>query len=84
MRREFINQGSPHFLIFYRYRKYPDWVKIILIRKVTDIAAVGIAAKNEPERFETAFKDVPKENWYLFEDPKECYDIVKAVVAKNA
>jgi hypothetical protein len=42
------------------YRTFPGWVHLILIRKVTDIAAVGIASKNEPERFEKAFTDVPK------------------------
>lgn len=39
-------------------RKYPDWVKLVLIRKVTDIAAVGSDRKNESERFEKAFEGV--------------------------
>ena len=42
------------------YRTYPGWVHLILIRKVTDIASVGIAEKNEPQRFETAFQGVPR------------------------
>jgi len=39
-------------------RKHPGWVKLVLIRKVTDIAAVGSEKKNEPERFEKAFEGV--------------------------
>ncbi len=63
------------------YRKFPGWVKLILIRKVTDISALGIEAKNEPQRFEAAFKDVPKSAWHVFEDPTECYKLVQDVVA---
>jgi hypothetical protein len=48
-------------------------VHCILIRKVTDIAMVGIEEKNNPERFEKAFQNVPKSVWHVFEDPKECY-----------
>ena len=33
---------------------------MVLIRKVTDIASVGIKEKNEPERFEKAFAGVPR------------------------
>ncbi|KAB8294324.1 hypothetical protein EYC80_009742 [Monilinia laxa] len=62
------------------YRKDPTWIKLILIRKVTDIAAIGIADKNEPERFEKAFTGVPKSVWRVFESPKECYDLVERLV----
>jgi phosphatidate phosphatase APP1 len=41
-------------------RMFPGWIKLILIRKVTDIAAVGIEEKNEPARFERAFTRVPR------------------------
>ncbi|KAI1087900.1 hypothetical protein F5B19DRAFT_486350 [Rostrohypoxylon terebratum] len=50
-----------------------DSTQVILIRKVEDIAAIGIVAKNEPDRFEKAFeapkrqkssKDVPYELIY--------------------
>lgn len=41
-------------------RAFPGWIKLVLIRKVTDIAAVGIKEKNEPERFEKAFEGVPR------------------------
>jgi hypothetical protein len=67
-----------------RYRKYPNWIKLILIRKVTDIASIGIAEKNEPERFEKAFVDVPKGIWHIFEDPGECYDLVREVVGEKS
>jgi len=55
-------------------------VRIILIRKVTDIAAIGISEKNEPERFEKAFKGVPKGVWHVFERPDECFDIIKLAI----
>lgn len=64
------------------YRTYPGWVKLILIRKVIDIAAVGIQEKNEPQRFETAFKGVSRHAWHVFEEPEECYQIIKDVVSR--
>lgn len=66
------------------YNKFPGWVYLILIRKVTDIAAVGIEEKNEPQRFEKAFKGVAKDAWYVFESPEECYDIIKNVVVRDS
>ncbi|KAK3498984.1 uncharacterized protein B0T23DRAFT_400688 [Neurospora hispaniola] len=54
------------------YRKHPEWIKLILIRKVADIAAIGTEAKNAAKRFEDAFKGVPREVWHVFEDPAEC------------
>ena len=65
------------------YRKHKGWVKLILIRKVTDIAAIGIEDKNEPKRFEKAFKDVPKDIWNVFETPDECYQLIKDTVARG-
>ncbi|KAL3425225.1 hypothetical protein PVAG01_04506 [Phlyctema vagabunda] len=62
------------------YRKNKGWVHLILIRKVTDIAAIGIEAKNEPERFEKAFKGVPKNLWHTFETPEECYQILNETI----
>ena len=58
------------------YRTVHGWIKLILIRKVTDIAAIGINDKNKPERFEKAFKDIPRDAWHVFEDPGECRKIV--------
>lgn len=57
-------------------RKYPGWVKAIFIRKVTDGAEMKESDKNKDERFEKAFKDVPREIWKTFEDPKELYEAV--------
>jgi hypothetical protein len=56
---------------------------LILIRKVTDIAAVGIEEKNEPQRFEKAFEGIPKEDWHVFEEPSECARIIRAVVKEG-
>ncbi|KAI1823926.1 hypothetical protein F4861DRAFT_531286 [Xylaria intraflava] len=57
------------------YRRYPGWVKAIFIRKVEDIAAIGIAEKNEPERFEQAFQGVPKDVWHVFTEAETCVKI---------
>ncbi|KPM41182.1 hypothetical protein AK830_g5343 [Neonectria ditissima] len=65
------------------YRTVPGWVKMILIRKATDISAFGIDEKNQLDRFEKAFKDVPPEAWHVFEDPKECSMIVRKLVRRS-
>ena len=54
------------------FRERPDWIELILIRKVTDICSVGIEEKNAQPRFEAAFKDVPADKWFVFEHPEEC------------
>lgn len=56
------------------------WVALVLIRRVTGVAAVGIEAKNRPERFEEAFRGVPRRAWHVFEDPAECYQIIRDVI----
>ncbi|KAL1895699.1 hypothetical protein Sste5346_005171 [Sporothrix stenoceras] len=66
------------------YRTFPGWVGLILIRKVTDIAALGMEEKNEPERFEKAFEGVPKDKWHVFEDPQECYTLVQQAVGTGS
>ncbi|OTA90092.1 hypothetical protein M434DRAFT_23121 [Hypoxylon sp. CO27-5] len=66
------------------YRVYPGWVKVILIRKVEDIAAIGIEAKNEPERFEKAFQGVPRDVWHVFSDPAECKEFIQDAVLKSS
>lgn len=58
------------------YRKYPGWVGAIFIRKVEDVEPMNETEKNKPERFEKAFRDVPKEVWTVFTDPKELWDKV--------
>jgi hypothetical protein len=60
-------------------RKYKGWVKAVFIRKVTDVAEMKGSDKNKDERFEKAFKDVPREIWKVFEDPKELYEAVDAL-----
>lgn len=40
----------------------------------------GLGEKNEPERFEKAFKDVPREAWHVFEDPNECVSIIERTI----
>ncbi|KAH8909269.1 hypothetical protein BR93DRAFT_944504 [Coniochaeta sp. PMI_546] len=66
------------------WRAFPGWVRVILIRKVTDIASVGIEAKNAPERFEKAFEGVPDNVWHVFEDPSECYKIIEDARQKSS
>ncbi|PNY25050.1 Phosphatidate phosphatase APP1 [Tolypocladium capitatum] len=58
------------------YRTIPGWIKLILIRKATDVAAFGIDEKNEPQRFERAFEDIPRDAWHVFEDPSECAQVI--------
>ncbi|KAI1104813.1 hypothetical protein F4804DRAFT_341554 [Jackrogersella minutella] len=66
------------------YRAYPGWVKVILIRKVEDIAAIGIGAKNEPGRFEKAFEGVPRDVWHVFSDPAECNKFIQDARQKSS
>lgn len=57
------------------YEKYPDWIKAIYIRKVTDIP--HMETKNKNERFIDAFKNVPDHVWRVFVKPEELADHVK-------
>lgn len=61
----------------------PDWIKLILIRRVTGVAAADIKEKNKPARFEEAFQGVPKSVWHVFEEPSECYEIIRNVVGSG-
>ncbi|PVI01234.1 actin filament organization protein-like protein App1-like protein [Periconia macrospinosa] len=54
------------------YRKHPKWIGAIFIRKVTGVAQLD-SGRNTEERFEQAFKGIPKNIWYVFEDPSELY-----------
>ncbi|KAI0025939.1 hypothetical protein F4780DRAFT_774781 [Xylariomycetidae sp. FL0641] len=65
------------------YRSYPGWIKVILIRKVEDVAALGIESKNEPERFEKAFEGVPRDVWHVFTNPAECNQILHDTIEKS-
>ncbi|KAL1651520.1 hypothetical protein SLS61_005472 [Didymella pomorum] len=66
------------------YKKFPKWIGAIYIRKVTGVAEMDEGKKNNPERFEKAFKHVPKGLWYIFEDPNELYAKVDALVASQS
>lgn len=61
------------------YRRHPKWIGAIYIRKVTGVAEMDENKKNDPERFEKAFKDVPKNIWYVFTDPQELYAKIDAL-----
>lgn len=65
------------------YRTDKNWIGAIFIRKVTGVAEVGTAKKNDPERFEEAFKDVPRSVWYVFEDPKEVYEKLEMILSDD-
>ncbi|KAK1253934.1 hypothetical protein MKX07_002011 [Trichoderma sp. CBMAI-0711] len=66
------------------YRMFPGWIQMIFIRKDTDSAAIGLAEKNEPQRFEKAFTGIPRDAWHVFENPDECLDLVKDVIQRHS
>jgi len=66
------------------YRTFPGWVGAIFIRKVVDVEPMNESEKNKPERFEKAFKDVPKDVWTVFEDPKQLVEKVTTLGAAQA
>ncbi|KAF2461749.1 actin filament organization protein-like protein App1-like protein [Lineolata rhizophorae] len=55
------------------YRKYPKWIRAIYIRRVSGQMEMDQSHKNENQRFEEAFRDIPKEIWHVFDDPRELY-----------
>ena len=57
------------------YREFPGWIRAIYIRKVTD--APFMEQKNKDERFEKAFKDIPKDVYQVFTNPSELAHHVK-------
>jgi hypothetical protein len=63
------------------YRKHPEWIKAIYIRKVTD--APFMERKNRDERFEEAFKDVPRSVWRVFVEPEELEEGVQQLAASG-
>lgn len=60
-------------------RRYKGWVKAVFIRKVTDVSEMKDTDKNTDERFEKAFRGVPRDVWRTFEDPKELYEAVEGL-----
>lgn len=61
------------------YRRHSKWIGAIYIRKVTGVAEMDEGKKNSPERFEKAFKDVPKDIWYVFSEAQELYAKIDAL-----
>jgi hypothetical protein len=64
------------------YDTFPGWIKHIFIRRVKNIDVFGELNENEkikPERFEKAFEKVKKEDWYVYDDPKELYTKLEEV-----
>ncbi|KAI7597018.1 hypothetical protein KC343_g16927, partial [Hortaea werneckii] len=57
-------------------RKYPGWIRAIFIRKATGIAGMS-EDKNQPERFEKAFRELDPRLWYVFSDPAELAERVE-------
>ncbi|KAF3282244.1 hypothetical protein TWF970_001657 [Orbilia oligospora] len=53
------------------YKAFPEAIKVIWIRVVTGVDEAEEKKKNSAERFEKAFKDVPKEVWKTFHDVSE-------------
>lgn len=54
---------------------------MILIRRVENIAEVGLEEKNDASRFEKAFKDVPKDVWHVYSDAEECHRYIDKVIS---
>ena len=64
------------------YRKYPGWIQVIFIRRVTDIP--HMEQKNLDVRFQTAFRDVPQDVWKAFDDPEELYALIDSLKQKGS
>ena len=63
------------------YRRYPEWVQAIIIRKVTNV--LNMDQRNMPARFEAAFKGVPRDVWKVFEHPSELFDRVDELAMRD-
>ncbi len=61
------------------YRRHPEWIKAIYIRKVA--GGRSMEAKNKDQRFIDAFKGVPDTVWRTFVEPEELYPLVDGLVA---
>lgn len=61
------------------YRKHKGWIKGIFIRKVYGVGEMNESSKNDDERFEKAFHDMPRGVWRTFEEPGEVYAAVDAL-----
>ena len=58
-----------------------SWIKAIFIRKVYGIAELDRTDKNDDQRFEHAFRGVPREVWRTFTDANELYQAIDALAA---
>ncbi|KAG7006045.1 hypothetical protein G7Y79_00016g040300 [Physcia stellaris] len=76
------NPPSPTSEVYRRFssstspKPQKRWIQKIFIRKVTGVEGMDEATKNAPERFEKAFRGVPRDVWRVFEDPGELYEVV--------
>ncbi|TQS37899.1 hypothetical protein Golomagni_01610 [Golovinomyces magnicellulatus] len=61
-----------------RYRMFPGWIKLIMIRKATSF--LGVKPRNTPKRFIKAFEGVERDHWFIFETPDECDIIIRKVI----
>ncbi|SLM33370.1 Domain of unknown function DUF2183 [Lasallia pustulata] len=52
-------------------RRYPGWIRAVLIRKVVGVSEMQGTGKNEPARFEEAFRGVEGGLWRVFQEPGE-------------
>ncbi|KAK2744402.1 hypothetical protein FQN57_004299 [Myotisia sp. PD_48] len=62
------------------YRKSKPWIKAIFIRRVTDVA--NMERKNTDERFEKAFRGIPRTMWKIFDHPDQLFGLIDDLQAK--
>ena len=62
------------------YRKYPHAVKMIWIRIVEGVNPMEEKKLNSEERFEKAFKGVPREVWRTYKHARELQGSVGEIV----
>ena len=60
-------------------RRYGGWIRGVFIRKVVGVSEMQGTGKNEPERFERAFRGVERGVWRVFEEPAELRGAVDAL-----
>ena len=58
-----------------------SWIQRIFIRKVLNVPELDRANKNSDQRFQDAFRDVPRHVWRTFEDPRDLYAAIQELVA---
>jgi phosphatidate phosphatase APP1 len=63
------------------YRRHSEWIHAILIRKVMDVP--HMEEQNSLKRFAEAFQDVPKHIWRVFEHPRDVYDVLDQIRARD-